>query len=394
ARGGVAGRGRRLHRPVPRPARRQRAAAGRAQRQPPAPRGADLGRGGRGDRAAGQRPPHRPRYRRTSPVLLGDPAALVPQDPEDHRSPAAALPARTVLGRLRARAGPVPRLHDGAVRAGDHEADRGVEGRAAGVLPAGPVRGRLRLPVGRRDPRQHPARGAQAVPAGVDRCPGRRAQGARRAGRWLPRVDRVLGRPAPRLRAAGHARPGPRGRRWCARVLGCPARGLPRHAGATLLVPQDRQRARCPAEVRPPGREEGPGRDLERRGPPPRPRCREVLRGRLRGEVPQGRHEDHRRCRGAVGGLRLPRRALDPPAHHEPDRVNLRHRPAPHEDHPRTRLPSGRARDGVQAHRGRPGPLAGGERPAPGRARPRRRAVHQRQARGTTRRPPPTRSRL
>ena len=39
-----------------------------------------------------------------------------------------------------------------------------------------------------------------------------------------------------------------------------------------LLVSQDRQRARRAAEVRAPGREEGPGRDLERRGQGPRPR--------------------------------------------------------------------------------------------------------------------------
>jgi hypothetical protein len=41
---------------------------------------------------------------------------------------------------------------------------------------------------------------------------------------------------------------------------------------------------------------------------------------RLRGEVRQGRREDHRRSRAAAGLLRLPGRALDPPAHHQPDR--------------------------------------------------------------------------
>ena len=126
----------------------------------------------------------------------------------------------------------------------------------------------------------------------------------------------------------------------------------------------------------------------------PRPRRRAGVRGRLRREVRQGRREDHRRPRRAARVLRLPRRALDPPAHHEPDRVDLRHRPAPHQDHPRTGLTSRRAGDGVQAHRGRPGPLARGQRTTPGRARPRRRHVRQRQARRTTRRTPPTRSRL
>ncbi len=45
------------------------------------------------------------------------------------------------------------------------------------------------------------------------------------------------------------------------------------------------------------------------------------VQGRLRGEVRQGRREDHRRSRRAARVLRLPGRALDPPADHEPDRV-------------------------------------------------------------------------
>ena len=60
-----------------------------------------------------------------------------------------------------------------------------------------------------------------------------------------------------------------------ARVLGCAARGVPAGQRAALLVPQDRERARCAAEVGASRGEEGPGRDLERRGPPPRPRRRE-----------------------------------------------------------------------------------------------------------------------
>ena len=232
----------------------------------------------------------------------------------------------------------------------------------------------LRLPVGRRDPRQHPAGGAQAVPAGHDRGARRRAQGARRARRRLPRVDRVVGGPAARLRPArdacagardratarsgsgarcGRCSPGTREQRcWfhkIANVLGA----LPKsaHPGAKKALAEiwnaeDRQHAL----------------DAVSR-----------VQGRLRSEVRQGRREDHRRSRGAAGVLRLPRRALDPPAHHEPDRVDLRHRPAPHEDHPRARITRGRAGDGVQADRGRPGPLARGQRPTPGRARPRRR---------------------
>ena len=85
-------------------ARRQRAAAGGAQRRASAPGGAHLGRCGGGGRAAGQRPAHRPADGRTVPVLLGDPAALGTEDPEDHRGAAAAVPARAVLGGLRTRA--------------------------------------------------------------------------------------------------------------------------------------------------------------------------------------------------------------------------------------------------------------------------------------------------
>ena len=76
---------------------------------------------------------------RTAAVLLGDPAALVPQDPEDHRGVAAAVPARAVDRGLRARAGPVPGQLGRAVRAGDHQADRDLEGRAARVRRPGSV---------------------------------------------------------------------------------------------------------------------------------------------------------------------------------------------------------------------------------------------------------------
>ena len=140
------------------------------------------------------------------------------------------------------------------------------------------------------------------------------------------------------------------------------------------------------AEVRPPGREEGPGRDLERRGPRPRPPRRRRVQAGLRRQVPQGRREDHRRPRRAAGVLRLPGRALDPPAHHEPDRVDLRHRPAPHQGHQGPGLEGRRPRHGVQAHRVRPGPLARRQRTPPRRPRPRRRPLQQRQARRTTRR--------
>ena len=231
---GAAGRGRRLHRPVhvdERDERGRRLVVRNGSHQPREV--LTIGRRGRGDRAAGQRPARRPRHRRAAAVLLGDPAAVVPQDPEDHRGVAAAVPARAVQRGLRARAGPVPRLDGRAVRAGDHAADRDLEGRAARVRRPGSVRRGLRLPVGRRHPRQHPPGGAQAVPAGHDRRARRRPQGARRARRRLPRVGRVLGGPAARLRPARDARPGPGGGRRRARVLGRAARGVPRRPGSS-----------------------------------------------------------------------------------------------------------------------------------------------------------------
>jgi transposase-like protein len=78
----------------------------------------------------------------------------------------------------------------------------------------------------------------------------------------------------------------------------------------------------------------------------------------------------------------------------QPDRVDLRHRPTPHQDHPWTGLAGTGPGDGVQAHRGRPGPLARGQRSAPRRARPCRRHLRGRQARRTTRAAPSTGSRL
>ena len=57
-----------------------------------------------------------------------------------------------------------------------------------------------------------PPGGGQGVPAGDDRRPCRRHQGAGRFGRRVPRVRRVVGRPAARLQTPRDARPGARGR--------------------------------------------------------------------------------------------------------------------------------------------------------------------------------------
>jgi hypothetical protein len=72
--------------------------------------------------------------------------------------------------------------------------------------------------------------------------------------------------------------------RW---VLVGAGRGVPRDQGAAPLVPQDRERALGIAEVRASGREDGAGRDLERRGQAARLRRGDGVRGALPGEVPK-----------------------------------------------------------------------------------------------------------
>src|SRR6266704_1348884 len=116
-----------------------------------------------------------------------------------------------------------------------------------------------------------------------------------------------------------------------------------------------------------------------RRGQDPCHGRGEGLRRAVRHQVPEGGREDHRRPRRAARVLRLPRRALDPPTNHEPDRVNLRLGEAQDEGHPRAGQPRHRAGDGVQAHRVSADPLARGQRRPPGRARSRWRHLRQRQ---------------
>ena len=151
-----------------------------------------------------------------------------------------------------------------------------------------------------------------------------------------------------------------------------------------MLVPHGLERSGRATEVGVPRREGRAGRDLGRRGQDPRDQGGEGLRRRLRREVAQGRRQDHRSSGCAAGVLRLPRRALDPPAHHEPDRVDLRHRPAAAAGHQGTRLEGGWGRDGVQADRVRTSQMARRQRTPSRRPRPRRSHLHQRQTRRTT----------
>ena len=65
--------------------------------------------------------------------------------------------------------------------------------------------------------------------------------------------------------------------------------------------------------------------------------------------------------------------------------ISVRHGPAPDQGHQGPRVEGRRAGDGLQADRVRSAPLAHGQRPPPGCARPRRSDLRQRQARRTTR---------
>ena len=80
------------------------------------------------------------------------------------------------------------------------------------VRRPGPVGPGLRVRVGRRRALQRPPRRGTAVLPGHRRCPRRRHQGAGGDRRWLPGVDRVVGRPAARPQAPRDARPGARRR--------------------------------------------------------------------------------------------------------------------------------------------------------------------------------------
>ena len=71
--------------------------------------------------------------------------------------------------------------------------------------------------------------------------------------------------------------------------------------------------------------------------------------------------------------------------HHQPDRVDLRHRPAAPTRDQGPRLKGCRDRDGVQADRVSPSPVASRERTPPGRPRPSRSHLRERQTPRTTR---------
>ncbi|GCE44964.1 IS6120, transposase [Rhodococcus wratislaviensis] len=140
------------------------------------------------------------------------PAGVGAQVPADERGAAAAVSARALHQRLRAGARAVPRIGCRVVGGLDHPVDDPVAGRGQGLPGSGPLGQRLRLCVGRRHPPQGAARAGQTVPAGDDRGPRGRPEGARRPHRRVPRVHRVVGGPAARLPTPRHDRSRSRGR--------------------------------------------------------------------------------------------------------------------------------------------------------------------------------------
>ena len=189
----------------------------------------------------------------------------------------------------------------GLSQLGDHPADQAVAGRTRRVHAPRPVERGLRVRVGRRHPLQHPPRGGTALLPGHRGCPRRWHQGAGRHRRRLPRVDRQLGRPAPRPAPPGHAGTGGRGRRRGARVLGGAARRVARrpetqrcwvHKVANVL-------AALPTSAQPTARRMlAEIRDAEDRDHAVRAAAR--VRARLRRQVAQGGRQDRRRPRRAA----------------------------------------------------------------------------------------------
>ena len=109
---------------------------------------------------------------------------------------------------------------------------------------------------------------------------------------------------------------------------------FPTTRGAALLGARDGQRSRRPAQAPPRRRQRRHRQDLLA---PSRTAALEAVKAFCRRvqRLPQGRQEDHRPARRPAGLLRLPPRALDPPAHHQPDRVDLLDRAPADQGHPR-----------------------------------------------------------
>ena len=137
-----------------------------------------------------------------------------------------------------------------------------LAGRARRVPHAGAAVPPLRVSVRRRRERQRPPRrGSQAVPAGGDRRPRGRREGAARGRGRLPRERGLVGGGVPRSARPRAERAEARDRRRRARRVGRAAQRVPRRQGAALLGAQDSERPRRAPEAAAAAREDAAARD-------------------------------------------------------------------------------------------------------------------------------------
>ncbi len=173
---------------------------------------------------------------------------------------------------------------------------------------------------------------------------------------------RLVGRGVARSAAtAGMNEPKLVDRRRRARRVGRAARRVPRGQGAALLGSQDSERPRrAPQAAAAPG-QDAAARDGRGADPRGRRRALERFRDEFDAKYPKARREARQGLGRADRVLRLPRRALAAPTHHEPDRVRAS-RPSSlrTKRHQGRRLQEGRARDGLQAPATPPRSAGGG----------------------------------
>ena len=208
---------------------RGRAKTGRPQRPPAGPLGAHRRRAGAGAGSAGA---GQAAAGRAGGVHLRDPPAVPAQGQEPRRADPMAVPQGRQHRRLRRgpRGARRPR-RPGALGVGGHAAQGRVGGRVPAMVDAGSGRPAVRLPLGRRGALQRPAGRGPHVHPGADGRDGRRAQGADRGRRRLPRERAELvrtadGRQATRPERRPEARD--RRRRPWASGRRCPRSGPPR----------------------------------------------------------------------------------------------------------------------------------------------------------------------
>ena len=212
-----------------------------------------------------------------------------------------------------------------------------VERRARSLAQARSVGPALRLRLGRWHLPAGPARRREAVHSRADRRDAGRQEGADRLHRWRARERAGLARAAARSEGRGLVAP-PKlaiadGALGFWKALGelWPTTAEQRcwvHKTANVLnkLPKSQQpkAKRALQDI---------WMAATRKDADERLRC---LLGRLRAEIREGRRLPGQGSPGAARLLRLPCRALEAPAHLEPDREHVRHRAPPH--HPRQGL--------------------------------------------------------